>query len=734
MTTPASVFRVAVPTPLRRCFDYIVPEPMPAASPGMRVRVPFGRRELVGVLIRALDESPVEQVRLKSVLQILDREPVLSASMLSLLQWAADYYHHPLGEVLNTALPSALRQGRDLAVKGLSVWSLTPAGADVDLSQLNRAPLQRRILKALADTPSGLHGSQLVTISHGWAGAIRQLVAKGWVDVRESELSEGTTSPAEPAPALTAAQHAAVAAIAASLNAFRAFLLHGVTGSGKTEVYLNVIASVLAQQRQALLLVPEIGLTPQLVARVRARFPILVAVLHSGLSDKERLRAWLQARDGKARIVLGTRSAVFSPMQSSGVIIVDEEHDTSYKQQEGFRYHARDIAVMRARRENIPIILGSATPSLDSLRNVAKGSYERLMLPDRTRTAALPAVHLLDLRRLALNNGLSPPLLQQIDKRLHRGEQSLLFLNRRGYAPVYICHDCGWLAPCARCDGKLTFHKHRQRLRCHHCGADVVVPKTCPDCDGVNLHALGEGTERIESVLANLFPRACVVRIDRDSTRRKGALEEKLAQVDVGDADILVGTQMLSKGHDFPNVTLVGVLDADQGLYSVDFRASEHLFQQIMQVSGRAGRAHKPGEVWLQTYHPDHQLFTALHSHDYDAFAQNALDERREAGYPPFAHFALLRAESPKIDAALTFVQFAHQLACSCSTDGIGIMEPLPSPMERRAGRYRAQLLLQSTSRRPLHDFLNHWLPRLEAARLSKRVRWSLDVDPIDMY
>ncbi|MFQ5544835.1 MAG: primosomal protein N' [Acidiferrobacterales bacterium] len=734
MTTSASVFRVAVPTPLRRCFDYIVPEPMSAASPGVRVRVPFGRRELVGVLIRALDESPVEQARLKSVLQILDREPVLSTSMLSLLQWAADYYHHPLGEVLKAALPSALRQGQDLAVKGLSVWSLTPAGANVDLSQLNRAPLQRRILKALDDTPTGLHGSQLATISRGWAGAIRQLVAKGWVGVRETELSEGATSPAEPAPALTAAQHAAVDAITASLNSFRAFLLHGVTGSGKTEVYLNVIAKVLAQQRQALLLVPEIGLTPQLVARVRARFPISVAVLHSGLSDRERFRAWLQARDARAQIVLGTRSAVFTPMESPGVIIVDEEHDTSYKQQEGFRYHARDIAVIRARRENIAIILGSATPSLDSLRNVAKGSYERLMLPDRTRTAVLPAVHLLDLRRLALNNGLSPPLLEQIGKRLHRGEQSLLFLNRRGYAPVYMCHDCGWLAPCARCDGKLTLHKHRQRLRCHHCGADIVVPKTCPDCDGVNLHALGEGTERIESVLANLFPRARVVRIDRDSTREKGALEQKLSQVDVGDADILVGTQMLSKGHDFPDVTLVGVLSADQGLYSVDFRASEQLFQQIMQVSGRAGRGHKPGEVWVQTYHPDHPLFVALCNHDYDAFAKTALNERREASYPPFSHFALLRAESPKPNSALTFVQFAHQLARSCSPDGIDVMEPLPSPMERRAGRYRAQLLLQSTRRRPLHDFLNNWLPRLETARASKRVRWSLDVDPIDMY
>ena len=700
----------------------------------MRVRVPFGHRELVGVLIRALDESPIEQARLKSVLQILDREPVLSTSMLSLLQWAADYYHHPLGEVLKTALPSALRQGQDLVIKGLSVWSLTPPGADVDLSQLKRTPLQRRILRALADTPTGLDGSQLAAISRGWVSAIRQLVAKGWVGIHETGLPEGATSPAEPAPVLAAAQHAAVDAIAASLNSFRVFLLHGITSSGKTEVYLNVIARVLAQQRQALLLVPEIGLTPQLMARVRARFPISVAVLHSGLSDKERLRGWLQARDGKAQIVLGTRSAVFTPMQSLGVIIVDEEHDTSYKQQEGFRYHARDIAVMRARRENIPVILGSATPSLDSLRNVIKGSYERLVLPNRTRTAALPVVHLLDLRRLALNNGLSPPLLEQIDKRLHRSEQSLLFLNRRGYAPIYMCHDCGWLAPCARCDGKLTFHKHRQRLCCHHCGADIPMPKICPDCDGDNLHALGEGTERIESALANLFPQARVVRIDRDSTRRKGALEEKLSQVDVGDADILVGTQMLSKGHDFPNVTLVGVLNADQGLYSVDFRASEHLFQQIMQVSGRAGRGHKPGEVWVQTYHPDHPLFTALRSHDYDAFAKTALDERREAGYPPFAHFALLRAESPKTDAALTFVQFAHQLACSCSPNGIDVMEPLPSPMERRAGRYRAQLLLQSTRRRPLHDFLNNWLLRLEAARVSQRVRWSLDVDPVDMY
>ncbi len=732
-----AVLRVAVPAPLRRCFDYALPDTTFTLCRGMRVRVPFGRREIVGFLIGIADQSVIKRERLKSVLRVLDSEPVLPEELLSLLQWAADYYHHPLGEVLKAALPVNLRQGRDLDAGAVRVWRCTDAGKALAASALDRAPLQRRVLAALSETPDGLDAAALTRAVHGWRSAMRSLVAKGWAQVeqRAAAAAEPEHAKVISGPRLTTAQQSAVTAITDALDSYRSFVLDGVTGSGKTEVYLQVIEAVLRRGQQALLLVPEIGLTPQLLANVRARFREPVALLHSGLTDQERLAAWLMARDGRAAIVIGTRSAVFAPLRLPGVIIVDEEHDASYKQQDGFHYHARDLAVMRAHRLAIPIVLGSATPSLDSLKHIAKGNYQRLHLPDRTGSATLPEVHLLDLRQLPVHDGLSPPLIDQIRKRLDAGEQSLLFINRRGYAPAYMCHDCGWLAPCRRCDAKMTLHKRSRRLCCHHCGSEGVLFEVCPECGGSNLHALGEGTERVELALARLFPQARIVRVDRDSTRRKGALQEQLRRIDAGEADILVGTQMLAKGHDFPNVTLVGVLNADQRLYSVDFRASEHLVQQIIQVSGRAGRAARPGAVWIQTYHPSEPVFSALRRHDYSGFAELALQERETAQYPPFVHFALLRAESPAPQVALGFVRTARALAADCrKQDSVELMDPVPAPMERRAGRYRAQLLVQAKQRRPLHMFLSCWLARLEQAPTGKRVRWSLDVDPTDMY
>lgn len=735
VATPAKVFRVAVPAPLRQCFDYSVPPQIPQPAPGVRVRVPFGRRELVGVLIEVFDETPIARARLKPVLEILDREPVLPAALLGLLRWAAEYYHHPLGEVLKAALPATLRRGREPHVMREFFWQATATGRNAAAQAFNSAPLQKKIISALVEAPAGLTANQLADIAPSWRATVRRLVMKGWVILEERDPIETPLGPVAPVPQLTPGQHTALRAIARALGSYRAFLLHGVTSSGKTEVYLKIIEQVLDRREQALILVPEIGLIPQLITRMRGRFGVPIAVLHSSLSDQERLQAWALAREGKTPIVLGTRSAVFAPLKTPGVIIVDEEHDPSYKQQDGFRYHARDVAVMRAHREGIPIVLGSATPSLDSLKNVAEGNYFQVELPHRTGNARLPEVRLLDLRRLPLNDGLAPPLLEQIQRRLERGEQSLLFLNRRGYAPVYMCHDCGWLVPCRRCDAKLTFHRRSQRLRCHHCGADSALPTCCPQCGEGSLHPLGEGTERVEDALKRWFPEARVLRIDRDSTRRKGALEEKLRRVDAGEADILVGTQMLSKGHDFPAVTLVGVLNADQRLYSIDFRASEQLVQQIFQVSGRAGRGAKPGEVWIQTHHPDHPVFAALRSQDYEAFAQYTLAERKAARYPPYTYLALLRAESPKPEAALQFMQVAHEAAHSCPlNETVEVMEAVPSPMERRAGRFRAQLLVQSRQRPPLHRFLSCWLNLLDAAPAGKRVRWSLDVDPTDLY
>lgn len=732
MPSPLRIYQVAVPAPLYRLFDYLAPESADAA-PGVRVRVPFGRRETTGVLIGVSNRSDLPRARLKRVAAVLDSEPLLSPPLLKLLTWAAGYYHHPLGEVLHAALPVLLRQGRPAVAVGARIWRVNRDGAQADLGLLARAPLQRRILEALRRAP-GLRDEDLHAISWHWRHAVKALGARGWTIAERLDCLTAVGGLPETPHTPTNAQQTAADAIGAPDN-FRCLLLHGVTGSGKTEIYLRVIERMLTQGRQALVLVPEIGLTPQLVARFRSRFAVPIAVLHSGLTEQERLGAWLMARAGSAPIVIGTRSAVFAPLPNLGLIVVDEEHDTSYKQQDGLRYHARDVAVMRASREGIPIVLGSATPSLESLKHARTGSYTLLELPDRTGTARLPDVQLLDMRRLKPDQGLSHPLRQAIAERLMRGEQVLLFLNRRGFAPVWMCYACGWVAPCERCDARLTFHKRSGRLRCHHCGADHALVERCPACRGGELHALGEGTERIEAVLTKYFPDARIERIDRDSTRRKGALEEKLGRVHTGAANLLIGTQMLSKGHDFPNVTLVGVLNADQGLYNADFRSPERLFQQIMQVSGRAGRADKPGTVLIQTWHPEHPIFAALARHDFRGFTDYALAERRETRYPPYSHLALLRAEATKPGAALSFLSEAHAAARRLNRDNVvEVMNPAPAPMERRAGRYRAQLLVQSLDRKTLHGFLDAWIARLVESKQARRVRWSLDVDPIDLY
>ena len=729
----ARIYQVAVPAPLYRIFDYLAPEDQPQAPPpGVRVRVPFGRREAVGVLLGVAQTSTLPRARLKRVQRVLDVEPVVPAPLLKLLIWAADYYHHPIGEVIQAALPALLRQGRAALAEGPRVWALTPAGRAAT-EKLGRAPAQKQLYEALMAAPEGLDAAALAEISPRWSSTVKAMRAKGWVSAHTHACLQVATGPVPPPPRLNPAQQAAVAAINAGAGEYHCHLLHGVTGSGKTEVYLHAIEQILARGRQALVLTPEIGLTPQLVGRFQRRFRVPIAVLHSGLTDQERLCAWLSAGAGKAPIVLGTRSAVFTPFKDLGLIVVDEEHDTSYKQQDGFRYSARDCAIMRAAREKIPIVLGSATPSLESLKNARAGTYRLLELPERTGSAAMPVVRLLDMRRLKPAEGLSHPLRQAIADRLARGEQSLLFLNRRGFAPVWMCHGCGWVAACRRCDARLTLHRRRELLLCHHCGAEQPRVEKCPACGG-ELRPLGAGTERVEAALARFFPGVDIERIDRDSTRRKGALEEKLRRVEEGAARILVGTQMLSKGHDFPNVTLVGVLNADQGLYSVDFRSGERLFQQIIQVGGRAGRADKPGEVVIQTWHPEHPIFAALQRHDFSGFADYALAERRETEYPPYSHLALLRAESPRPGAALKFLAEARDLARRIEDAEVQIMDPAPAPMEKRAGRYRAQLLAQSKSRKGLHAFLGGWVERLSESKTGRRVRWSLDVDPVDMY
>jgi primosomal protein N' (replication factor Y) (superfamily II helicase) len=732
----AQVFRVALDTPLRRLFDYLAPVSSGSAgapAPGARVRVPFGRQRLVGVVMAVAGTSQVPAERLKPILQVLDEQPVLDGAALELLGWAAQYYHHPLGAVLAGALPKALRLGAP-ATASEERWLVTETGATaLTAGEPRRAPRQRALLERLV-ADGGATTAGLNERSGSWREAARGLLARGWIARTEVAVA----SPAAAAsvrlagPALRTEQSTAVDAIGASLAHFGAFVLHGITGSGKTEVYLRLIERVLASGRGALVLVPEIGLTPQLLARLRARFDAPMAVLHSALTDAERLDAWRDAFSGRARIVLGTRSAVFAPLPDLGLIVVDEEHDASFKQHEGgFRYSARDLAVVRARMQGLPVVLGSATPALETLHNVSTGRYTLLRLKERAAHSQPPLLKLVDLRSSAMQSGLATAAVLAIERHLAEAGQVLVFLNRRGYAPTLLCTACGWIAPCRECDARLTVHLAAARLRCHHCGADSPLPPRCPQC-GFMVKAVGQGTERIEQALHTLFPGVSIARLDRDAVRRRGDMEDVMRRMVSGEARILVGTQMVTKGHDFPNVTLVVVLNADQGLFSTDFRAAERLAQTIVQVAGRAGRASRAGEVIIQTEFPDHPLLTNLLAEGYEGFARAALEERAQAAWPPFSRLAALRDSARSADAALAFLAEARKLARS--PRGVRLLGPVPAAMAKRAGRYHAQLLVESAERAGLHGFLDEWLPRVEALNSARAVRWSLDVDPIELF
>jgi primosomal protein N' (replication factor Y) len=657
----------------------------------------------------------------------------MSGDLMELLRWAQRYYHHPPGEVFIAPLPALLRQGRLAQREQASQWRITANGCKaLGEKSLHKAYRQRALLDYLVQHPAGVTQHQLRQCVPGWSKSMSGLLKKGWVEV-------GNASPDYPpqkncAPALNPAQQEAVSAVCQALGTYKTFLLDGVTGSGKTEVYLRIVEAVLGQGRQALVLVPEIGLTPQLLKRFESRLPGPLAVLHSALMDQERLQAWLMARDGTATVVIGTRSAVFTPLKALGVIIVDEEHDLSFKQQEGFRYHARDLAIVRAHQTGVPVLLGSATPSLESLYNVQCGRYHSLRLPQRVGSAVQPSIEILDVCRQPLEEGgLSASLLGRMRVHLERAGQVLLFLNRRGFSPTLICHDCGWLSQCQRCDARMTLHLHCQRLICHHCGAERPMLTVCPACGSADVRAIGCGTERLEQVLKRTFPEFGIARIDRDSTRRKGSLQAMLEDVQQGKRRILIGTQMLAKGHHFPEVTLVGIVDGDHGLFGSDFRASERLAQLILQVAGRAGRAEKPGTVVIQTHHPDHPLLQTLVSEGYSAFATAALSERQQADLPPFSWQALLRAEATVAAAPYTFLQEALALGTDLVAGDVELLGPVPAPMERRAGRFRAQLLVQSQRRQALHHLLDRWLEPLERLKSARRVRWSLDVDPQDL-
>lgn len=726
------ILHVAVPSPLYRSFDYRAPaDGDRSLEPGMRLLVPFGRQRVVGILLGTSRKAGVEPEKLKTALAVLDRRPVFDRDLLQLVQWAAQYYQHPIGDALTTALPVLLRKPSTGRAEAPRWWRLTAAGRSQDPNALARAARQAAVLARLRPHPQGLPREAI----EAPAAVLRALHDKGWIEASDPPVSQrgDPTQPAAQRPALSDAQRPAVDALTAAVGRFQAFLLEGVTGSGKTEVYLRLIEPLLETDRQALVLVPEIGLTPQLVARFEKRFALPLSVLHSGLSDSERLDAWRRAADGESRIVIGTRSAIFTPLARPGLIIVDEEHDASLKQQEGFRYSARDLAVWRARQAGIPVLLGSATPSLESLYNVRRGRYRHLHLPERAGDARLPRLYLLDARRHPMQALLCEPLLERMRDHLNAGGQVLVFLNRRGFSPVLLCHDCGWVADCPRCDAHMTVHREQRQLRCHHCGHQRAIDSGCPSCGSTELIAVGLGTERLEQVLAQRFPEARILRVDRDTTRRKGSLQAALASARSGEARILLGTQMLAKGHHFPGVTLVAIVNVDQGLFGSDFRASERMAQLIVQVAGRAGRGEREGEVLIQTHQPEHPLLQQLVRHGYDGFAQAALAEREAAGLPPFSSLALLRAQAPTAEAPMAFLESARRQALALADEGVQLWGPVPAPMERRAGRYRAQLLLQAAQRTDLQHLLKHWLPALEQDKTGRKVRWSIDVDPLDM-
>ncbi|MEP6633679.1 MAG: primosomal protein N', partial [Luteimonas sp.] len=645
------------------------------------------------------------------------------------LRWLSRYTHAPLGEVLATAMPAAMRRGDAWPDTRVWVWR-TVAANDATQRPLRGNP--QRLFALLSDGPRD--EDALDDAMPAWRAAARALRKRGLIE-RIAIASAQHAPTLQAGPTLNEAQRAACEAVGGD-RGFVAWLLDGVTGSGKTEVYLQAIADCIARGKQALILVPEIGLTPQALARFRARLGVPVHASHSGLSDSERARTWAAAWRGEARVIVGTRSAVFTPLPQAGLIVIDEEHDASYKQQDGIRYHARDFALVRAKALDVPVVLGSATPSLESLHNAQSGRYGYLRLRHRAGDAQPPRVRVLDVRKRPLEAGLSPELLTAVARAIDAGGQVLVFKNRRGYAPVLLCHDCGWSAQCKRCGTRdvgrpMTVHGGGRRLQCHHCGARQPVPAACPDCASLALQPQGAGTERIEDALTARFPDVPVLRIDRGSTRRKDALAQHFAALGTRPG-ILVGTQMLAKGHDLPNLTLVAVVGIDEGLYSADFRAAEKIAQLLIQVAGRAGRADKPGEVLLQTHHPEHPLLRLLLEGGYAAFAQAELAQREAAGFPPFAHLALLRAEAKLSEPPMEFLRAAHALLADCDAR-VELDGPVPAPMPKRAGLHRAQLLLSAPQRRTLHAALDASLPAIHALREARKVRWSLDVDPVDL-
>ncbi|MGS0498750.1 primosomal protein N' [Pseudoalteromonas sp. S1727] len=726
-----SFVEVAIKVPLQRTFDYRIPAQLSGLltppQVGARVMVPFGNQRKVAVVLALKNHSDVPADKLKDMFEVIDDEPILSPQHLELLRFTARYYCYPLGETIHIALPSALRQGLCPDKSSINMVTLTDKGAK--LPSL-KAKSQLSLLKQLAESgKSSL--TELKALGFN-KKTIDSLLAKELISqtIEHDNQWQQQIPTVGTKPTLNKEQAVACSTINQA-KGFNSFLLEGVTGSGKTEVYLQCLEDVLKRGEQALVLVPEIGLTPQTVNRFRRRFPDTPIMLwHSALTDNERLQTWRFCEKASCAIVIGTRSSIFLPFLKLGMIIVDEEHDSSFKQQDTLRYHARDLAAYRAFQHKIPLILGSATPALETLHKALNNKYQLLSLTQRAQTSTDNQFQLLDMKGQPDQAGIAHGSLAMIRQHLKRGKQVMVFLNRRGFSPTLICHECGWLSECTRCSTSATFHKAIGQMICHHCGEQERVPHQCPDCGSTQIFPNGKGTEQIEEFLASEFPDTPISRIDRDSTRRKGSLEKALDDINQGGARILVGTQMLAKGHHFPDVSLVLILDVDGGLYSCDFRATEHLAQLVTQVAGRAGRSGEPGQVLLQTHFPEHPLLQDLVNNGYQDFARFALQERDDAQLPPITNMAIVRAEGHNIKQV---VDFLTDLVPVQSLTGIQLLGPIPAPLERIAGKYRFQLHIQALERPLLHQYLAQMVDYLSTSKLAQKVRWSLDVDPIDM-
>lgn len=728
----STILQVALDVPLDRLFDYL--DGGFQVKVGQRVVVPFGRRQLVGVVIAKAGASEYPLDKLKSVISVFNQEPAFTKETFNLIKFCANYYQYPFGQALLNTLPSRLRQIKPAEARKQHLYVLTALGTQLAVESLPaRKIVMRKVMQTLLAQITATE-SELGELSPAWRKAAQALLELGYVERREVLAGLHASHTAQASPNLNAEQNTAVQTVLNQRDTFKPFLLHGITGSGKTEVYMQILLQVLAEgDGQALVLVPEINLTPQLEERFRSRLPHLPLVsLHSNLGDSERLQNWRLAQSGQARIIIGTRLAVFTPLPKLKIVIVDEEHDSSYKQQDSMRYHARDVAMVRAQRAKVPIVLGSATPALETWQHAQTDKYQLLSLHQRAvNQSALPDIRCIDTTKTQLTDGFTPQLIEAIRARLSNGEQSLLFINRRGYSPVLLCSACHWIAPCTRCSSRLVVHLKQGRLRCHYCGHEQKMVRQCPSCGNADLHPTGQGTQRLEQTLQGLFPQARIQRVDRDSTRNKDALTDILTAVNANEVDILVGTQMLAKGHDFPNLTLVGVIDTDSALFSPDFRAAERLFAQLMQVSGRAGRANKAGEVLIQTAFPDHQLFNALQLQDYSAYARLQIKEREITAFPPFAYLALLRAEASQYAVVQQFLSDAMAWGRDLSNE-VMIYDPLRPQMEKLKGMERGHLLFQAKQRNVLQVLLQNLVHQLRAHPLSSKVRWSVDVDPIE--